>query len=500
MSSQQSCCSIASHASSIPCDLIENQDEWFSREIDSVDKIYFGNIEEHEVEEEQGNTDESDPDESHRDSVDIQSTASENESACDRDFNVYRDEDRTEINKQNKFFAETCGCYRLHSKPCSTLISRETILEFRDYYCELDRDELDLVLKTELFSHRNKKSLKRSRDQYKSRERIHQEYYFNGHQVCRATFLFVHGIGKKRLEAVTKSLDTVGLQPRIHRNKGKAPKHALTLQQVQQVRQFLRQYAFQYGVSLPGRLPYHSNLKVTLLPSDRTKADIHSEYIKAAKESSNRIISLSEFKKVWLEQCPVIVVMKPSTDLCSSCQNYNVNLTKSENLDEEQKSELVARYQRHLEKAKLQRDYFRDQCSETKENFSNMPEEYKCRGQQPLSYQGTMHYSFDYAQQVHYRHYAQQVGPLFFKTPRKCQCFGICSEGSGTQIFYLIDESEEVGKGANSVVSMLHHHFHYKRYGETAAKLNMDNCAGQNKNNIVWTMENTKQPTQRNRI
>ncbi|KAJ8304602.1 hypothetical protein KUTeg_018185 [Tegillarca granosa] len=70
----------------------------------------------------------------------------------------------------------------------------------------------------------------------------------------------------------------------------------------------------------------------------------------------------------------------------------------------------------------------------------------------------------------------------------------------GTQIFYLIDESEEVGKGANSVVSMLHHHFHYKSYGETAAKLHMDNCAGQNKNNIVWTMENTKQPTQRNKI
>ncbi|KAJ8300397.1 hypothetical protein KUTeg_021916 [Tegillarca granosa] len=224
--------------------------------------IFAGNrFEEHEVEEEQGNTDESDPDESDRDSVDIQSTASKNESACDRDFNVYRGEDRTEINKQNQFFAGTCGCYRLHSKPCSTLISRETILEFRDYCCELDRDELDLV--------------------------------------CRATFLFVHGIGKKRLEAVTKSLDTVGLQPRIHRNKGKAPKHALTLQQVQQVRQFLRQYAFQYGVSLPGRLHYHSNLKVTLLPSDRTKADIHSEYIKAATESSHRIISLSEFKKVW---------------------------------------------------------------------------------------------------------------------------------------------------------------------------------------------------------
>jgi len=40
-------------------------------------------------------------------------------------------------------------------------------------------------------------------------------------------------------------------------------------------------------------------------------------------------------------------------------------------------------------------------------------------------------------------------------------------------VFYLVDESEETGKGANSVISMLHHHFQYKSYGETAVKLHM---------------------------
>ena len=52
-------------------------------------------------------------------------------------------------------------------------------------------------------------------------------------------------------------------------------------------------------------------------------------------------------------------------------------------------------------------------------------------GKPPCSMAGMQHYSFDYAHQVHYPHYAQQVGPLFFKTPRKCQCFGVCAEGSG---------------------------------------------------------------------
>ena len=59
-------------------------------------------------------------------------------------------------------------------------------------------------------------------------------------------------------------------------------------------------------------------------------------------------------------------------------------------------------------------------------------------GMPPCSKMMKFHYSFDYAQQVHYPHYAQQVGTLFFKTPRKCQCFGVCAEGSGTGSFFLI--------------------------------------------------------------
>ena len=52
-------------------------------------------------------------------------------------------------------------------------------------------------------------------------------------------------------------------------------------------------------------------------------------------------------------------------------------------------------------------------------------------GQTQAHLDGSMHYSFDYAQQVFYPTYAQQVGPMFFKTPRKCACFGVCCEASG---------------------------------------------------------------------
>jgi len=52
-------------------------------------------------------------------------------------------------------------------------------------------------------------------------------------------------------------------------------------------------------------------------------------------------------------------------------------------------------------------------------------------GAEPCSLDATLHYSWDFAQCVHYPHHAMQVGPIYFATPRKCHVFGMCSEGTG---------------------------------------------------------------------
>ena len=41
------------------------------------------------------------------------------------------------------------------------------------------------------------------------------------------------------------------------------------------------------------------------------------------------------------------------------------------------------------------------------------------------------------------------------------------------------------GRGANAVVSRWHHYFDHHGLGEEDVPLHGDNCAGQNKNNIV---------------
>ena len=66
-------------------------------------------------------------------------------------------------------------------------------------------------------------------------------------------------------------------------------------------------------------------------------------------------MSLSEFKQLWLEQCPQIILMKPATDLCSTCQGVTVRLSKTGNLQEEEKALMLQKYGDHLEKAKKQR-------------------------------------------------------------------------------------------------------------------------------------------------
>ena len=96
---------------------------------------------------------------------------------------------------------------------------------------EMVKPELDLMVKVQLFQHRNI-SIETSSKKHKSKEReiSRQKYYFNGVQICREAF--AHGISRKTVDSIGRSLDQDGFGARIHGNKGKSPKHALTLEDV----------------------------------------------------------------------------------------------------------------------------------------------------------------------------------------------------------------------------------------------------------------------------
>ena len=192
---------------------------------------------------------------------------------------------------------------------------------------------------------------------------------------------------------------------------------------------------------------------------------------------------------------PDIIVTKPMSDLCWTCQQNNSLIQRSSNKPEEEKSKTLKVAEKHLLAVTKERSHFRCVVKSSKEtvlkhftsnNTFDPPAPNSCLP--PLSNDITVHYSFDFAQQVHYPSNPLQPGPIYFMTPRKCGIFGISCEGIPRQINYLIDEAVDVGKGANTVVSLLHHFFKTHSLGENHVHLHADNCVGQNKNNTMMNV------------
>ena len=142
----------------------------------------------------------------------------------------------------------------------------------------------------------------------------------------------------------------------------------------------------------------------------------------------------------------------------------------------------------HLRFASGEREHYKNCCNESKAHVqAHLGEVDFAFGQKACSYEGTVHYSYDYAQQLHYPSNPNQPGPIYFKTPRKCSLFGVCCEAIPRQVNFLIDENVLTGKGANSTISYVHYFFENHRLGETHAQIHTDNCGAQNKNSaFLW--------------
>jgi len=239
-------------------------------------------------------------------------------------------------------------------------------------------------------------------------------------------------------------------------------------------------------MKLPGRVAGFERADITLLPSSSTKTVVFHEYVSLANMLGLRVVCFETFRRVWQQLLPFIVVSKPLTDLCWVCQRNNHLIYRSANLHDADKLRLLEEQTAHLHRVSEERTYYRQLVDESKEVVSQL-DIGELRQNEPCSKDISMHYSFDFAQQVHLPHSPYQPGPLFFLTPRKVGIFGICCEGLPQQINYLIDEGAAVSKGSIAVISYLHHYFAHYGVGESHASLHCDNCAGQNKNRyMLW--------------
>ena len=154
--SQESCLSY----STLPSQT-NDYDEEFLEELHEVDELYFA-VNEQETENSDGD------DDSDRYDTNYES---------DEDDHVYvepSDTDNIEYITQNRFQNETCGCKEFYDgKPCSDIIDFDSAIEFREHCKELSKEELDVVIKVELFSQDVQGPILKQRNTKPKKENVH---------------------------------------------------------------------------------------------------------------------------------------------------------------------------------------------------------------------------------------------------------------------------------------------------------------------------------------
>ena len=129
----------------------------------------------------------------------------------------------------------------------------------------------------------------------------------------------------------------------------------------------------------------------------QVKTNLWRKYSKACAEASCRAVGLTKFKNIWKLYLPHIAIMKIASDLCDTCQQNSNLIMKSVNCSEAGKSAQLIKQEQHLALAKECRDYYKQQCENSSIYWNSLTEEQK-KSQDLLD--GTLHISFDYAQNV----------------------------------------------------------------------------------------------------
>ena len=388
------------------------------------------------------------------------------------------------IAKVKKFLQDGCGCsHGTKGGQCCQQFSKEAVLSNLNNCLELSHGELDLVIlaniqaftNTEIIGEKRKRSSRCS-------------FLYLNRPICKDMFLNLYGISYSWFRRLKDHYDQHGLSQRVHGNCKRLPHNTLPQAVTEDVKNFLTNYVEENAIVLPGRIPGFKNDDIRLLSSSETKMNVWRLFKRACEETDKQAVCYTTFTKLWEQFHPDVLVAKPMTDLCLTCQQNTSKLLRSANLPDREKSDCVLAQQEHLDCVHREREFYRNTCAESKSNFERFEETIELDEQHDAcSLDTTIHYSFDFAQQVHIPSNPMQPGPIYFKTPRKCGIFGVMCEALPRQVNYLIDEASDVGKGANTTISYVHHYFQNHGLGETRVHLHADNCAGQNKNNcFLW--------------
>ena len=300
-----------------------------------------------------------------------------------------------------------------------------------------------------------------------SRARVSYRYEVNQTKVCLAVFLISYSVSRHELHTVQSHLDAGIVVPVPHGNVSVKPWHDVTAEEVTKVRDFILNYASINGLPQSSAPRGHNVAAPTYLYSVSTKKLIRALYMKAGGT-----VSYQTFNKLWLRDCPDIIIMKPKEGVFGECSNLQSIIVRAKTEEACQTS--VDALRTHMEHANKARDHYRDVIQKAKDAT-------KLAAEHNNPVPNFEHYTFDFAQEVTIPHHAREVGALYFKVPSHIQLLRIAAEEVPSEHNYMFDEHQVIGidgsksHGPNSVLSMLH--FHLEQYSlATTICLHADNC------------------------
>ena len=299
------------------------------------------------------------------------------------------EESPNQIEKAKKFLRNGCGCSR-GSKGglCSREFAEETVMFNLNNCLELTAAELDLVIlaNIQVFTRHEYIGGKRSRSP-------RCNYLFQSAPICKEMFLHLYGLSDSRLRRLKEHYDKYGIYPRTHGNKKRLPSNTLPQLVMENVCNFLTNYVEENAIVLPGRIPGFKSNDVKVLSSSETKMSVWRAYTSTCEASGVQAVCYSKFADLWQQFHPNVVVAKPMTDLCLTCQQNTTKLLRAANLPEQDKSDCIKAQQDHLNCAQTERELYRNTCSDTATTFKRiMVETDFNESREACSFNGTMHY------------------------------------------------------------------------------------------------------------
>lgn len=134
--------------------------------------------------------------------------------------------------------------------------------------------------------------------------------------------MHLQNIAWKQLNNLQKHLLANGLIVRQKKSGGRQERTALSFETCKDVVSHIRNYAETHALSLPERIPGFRNFNISLLPSNCSKQLVYNEYSNSMP-ADTKPISLRSFLRLWRQLLPYILIAKPATDLCWTCQSNN---------------------------------------------------------------------------------------------------------------------------------------------------------------------------------